>query len=66
MLRRSCELFRWARERRRDSDRLTEPSMFRQLSRRWEPVTPVAPAAEVIIESRTRRLVFAWPRITRV
>jgi hypothetical protein len=37
MLTRSRDLFRWARERRRESERFTEPSVFHQLSQRWDP-----------------------------
>ena len=37
MLRRSRELFRWARERRRQSDRFAQPRLFHQLQERWEP-----------------------------
>jgi hypothetical protein len=40
MLKRSRELFRWARERRHESGRFTEPSVFHQLSQRWDPVVP--------------------------
>jgi len=40
MLRRSRELFPWSRERIQQSERFTEPSIFHQLAKRWEPVVP--------------------------
>ena len=36
MLKRSADLFRRARERRRESERFTEPTIFGQLSRGWD------------------------------
>jgi hypothetical protein len=39
MLTRSAELFRRARERRRESERLSEPTIFRRLSGRWDSAT---------------------------
>jgi hypothetical protein len=45
MLRRSRDLFRWARERRVQSERFTEPSVFHGLSQRWDPIVRHVPLA---------------------
>lgn len=60
MLRRSRDLFRWARERRRQSDRFAEPSMFRQLAQRWDPVTPRLPGRETPSPQRKPKLPLFW------
>jgi hypothetical protein len=46
MLKRSADLFRRARERRKQSERLSEPTIFRQLSGRWDSAKRQAPHAE--------------------
>jgi hypothetical protein len=63
MLRRSRELFRWAREQRRQSDRFAEPRLFHQLQERWDPVIrreeAVAAEAPLLI-MRGKRSLFFW------
>jgi len=67
MLRRSGELFRWAREQRRQSERFSEASFFHRLSERWRAVArrapvvlppPAVPAAAV----RNNRLPRFWQK----
>jgi hypothetical protein len=68
MLRRSRELFRWARERRRQSDRFAQPRLFHQLQERWEPAMrreETMGEAPPTIMRRKKFLVF-WPVISRV
>jgi hypothetical protein len=69
MLRRSRELFRWARERRTQSDRFAEPRLFHQLQARWDPVIrreekPAAAEATVIM--RGKKFLVFWPVVSRV
>jgi hypothetical protein len=68
MLRRSRELFRWARERRRQSDRLSEPRLFHQLQERWAPAMHRqemrGEAPPTIMQSK--KFLFFWPVISRV
>jgi hypothetical protein len=61
MLKRSAELFRRARERRKESERFTEPTIFRQLSRGWDSAkreSPQGPARS----SRTGNLPLFWQK----
>ena len=60
MLRRSRDLFRWARERRRQSDRFAEPSIFHQLKQRWDPVTPRLVGTETMLRTRKPKLPLFW------
>jgi hypothetical protein len=51
MLKRTEELFRRARESRREAERFTEPSYFHQLSHhQWKPVTRNAAPARAATE----------------
>lgn len=68
MLRRSRELFRWARERRRQSDRFAEPRLFHQLQERWDPVMrqPETAAESAPTVMRAKKFLVFWPVISRV
>jgi len=63
MLKRSGELFRWARERRRQSERFSEPSIFHQLADQWKPVVRQAASFGRIAE-RKRILPLYWQKAT--
>jgi hypothetical protein len=62
MLRRSRELFRWAREQRRQSNRFAEPRLFQQLQERWDPVIrrEEAAAAEAPVIMRGKKSLYFW------
>jgi hypothetical protein len=63
MLKRSGELFRWARERRRQSERFTEPSIFHQLAHQWKPVVRQAASIGRVAE-RKGILPLYWQKAT--
>jgi len=63
MLTRSQDLFRWARERRHQSGRFTEPSIFHSLAQRWEPVARPAFPAVPIGEQKT--IPCYWQQVRR-
>jgi hypothetical protein len=63
MLKRSRDLFRWARERRRQSERFTDPSFFHQLSQRWDPVARhEQPSAAAASSEPKRGLPLYWQK----
>jgi len=63
MLKRSRDLFRWARERRGQSGRFSEPSFFHQLSRRWDPAARhEQPSAAAASPERKNGLPLYWQK----
>jgi hypothetical protein len=63
MLKRTEELFRRARESRREAERFTEPSYFHQLSHQWKPVTRnAAPARAATEPERKPGLPLFWQK----
>jgi hypothetical protein len=62
MLKRSAELFRRARERRRESERFTEPTIFRQLSRGWDSAKRETAHEASARSSRTGDLPLFWQK----
>ena len=52
MLTRSADLFRRARQWRKESERFTEPTIFRQLSGRWASATREAARTEPPAQTR--------------
>jgi len=65
MLRRSRDLFRWARERRPQADRFAEGSMFHQLSKQWAAVTPRMASADAPTRKRKPALPLFWREMAR-
>lgn len=66
MLKRSADLFRRARERRKQSERLSEPTMFRQLSGRWDSATRGTPRGDAAPRiTTTSGLPLYWQKANR-
>jgi hypothetical protein len=65
MLKRSAELFRRARERRRQSERFSEPTIFRQLSGRWDSAKRETPRADAPRITGVNGLPLYWQKANR-